>query len=434
MRSTRGRFICVGLVLALGVCACASTQADYFIVTHYSPGEKAEFLVQKGINLYNDKLIEKNDIKAVPEVRGYFQNALQADPSNKVAERYLDKVDSFKAERLKTYLSYAQKLKDKKNRTDRDNYELCLSVQRAIDLNNLNSEAIKLKFETGDIRKQVIQKRVASLAEFEKKLLAEKNQANIEKALPQTAKTINEIIVLDAGNKDAERSRKNLEAFVDARVGADIGLAEGFLSRKDFPNAKLAAERAERMLKGASAEPRSDIASLKYRIAFKWAQELYALKKYESANTRVSEAIAINRTPEAIDLKNRIAKSRGYKGTATVAAPAAIDYDSDSDAIVEDIDARLAAGELVAAWGLCADALGKFKQPANKQLVEKRKASILEKMKGVYSQAVSDYNAENYEEARDGLKVVVMINPGYEQAQAYLDRTNNKLRALEGAD
>ena len=32
------------------------------------------------------------------------------------------------------------------------------------------------------------------------------------------------------------------------------------------------------------------------------------------------------------------------------------------------------------------------------------------------------------------LRVVVKVSPGYEQAQAYLDRANNKLRALGGAE
>lgn len=434
MRSVRGILLCAGLLSALIYSGCASTQADYFIASHYSSEEKADLLVKKGLALYNERLVAQNDLKAVPEVRSYFEKALQLDPANKTAETYLDKVDSFKAERFKTYLAYAQKLKDQKNRTDRENFELCLSVQRAIDLNNLNADAIRLKFETGDIRKQVIQKRVAALAEYEKRLLAEKNQSVIEKTLPQTAKTINEITILDSGNKDAERTRKNLESYVYSRVGADLALAANLLDKEDFPNAKIAVERAERMLKQAGAEPRPDVSALKYKISYKWALALFNLKKYESANTRVMEAIEVSRTPEAVDLKNRIAKNRGYKGTAAVAAPVAVDFDSDSDALLENIDARAGSGEYVAAWELCLDALSKFKQPANKQLVEKRKSAILDKAKGIYAQAVADYNAENYEDARDGLTVVVKINPGYEQAQAYLDRTNNKLRALGGAD
>jgi hypothetical protein len=434
MRSIKGIYLCSGLLSALVFCGCASTQADFFIASHYSQEEKADLLVKKGLALYNERLVGQNDLKAVPEVRSYFVQALQIDPANKTAEAYLDKVDSFKAERFNTYLAYAQKLKDQKNRSDRENYELCLSVQRAIDLNNMSVDAIRLKFETGDIRKQVIQKRVAALAEYEKKLLAEKNQAVIEKTLPQTAKTINEISILDAGNKDAERSRRNIESYVDSRVRTDLDLAANLLAKGDFPNAKFAVERAERMLKEAGAEPRTDVSALAYKISFKWAQALFDLKKYESANTRVMEAIAVSRTPEAVDLKNRIAKNRGYRGTAAIAAPVAVDYDSDSDALMENIDARIGSGEYVAAWELCLDALSKFKQPANKQLVEKRKSAILDKVKGIYAQAVSDYNAENYEDARDGLTVVAKINPGYEQAQAYLDRTNNKLRALGGAD
>lgn len=436
MRSVLRLPVCAGLASCLVLCSCATYSADQFVLSRLSPAEKAEILVQKGIAIYNDRLMEKNDLKAVPEVRDYFENALILDPGSKQAETYLGKVDSFKTERFTSYLAYAQKLKDKKTRTDRENYELCLSVQRAIELNGLHPEAVMLKLETGDLRKQVIQKRVAALSELERKLMAEKNQAAIEKTLPQAAKAINEILVLDSGNKDAERSKKNLDAYVAARVKADVASAEASLARKDFPAARAAAERAERIARESGGDPGPGIAALKYRVAFAWAKELYVLKKYESASLRVNEAIALGRSAEALDLKNRIAKARAVpaKGGAQAAAPAPIDYDSGAEEMLGDIDARIAASDLAGAWELCADALSKLKAKQNIDQAQRRKASIQEKAKALYAQAVADYNAENYEDARAALRVVVKVIPGHEQSQAYLDRANNKLRALGGAE
>jgi hypothetical protein len=419
----RGIIAFAAAAVALSVSACATFTADMFLIRECSPEEKSGLLVQKGIALYNEKLMEENDLQAVPSIRAIFVNALGADPLNKTAESYIAKIDSFKTERLKTYLAKAQKLKDKKNRTDRENYELCLTVQRAAALDSMNRDAVILKLETNDIRKQVIQKRVAALAEMEKKLLAEKNQSNVEKIIPQAAKTISEVFVIDPINKDAERTRKTVEEYVTSRARADITLSEKLLAKKDFPGAKAAIERAERTLKGFEAVPGPEVKALKYKISYRWALELYSQKKYESADMRVSEAIKINRTPEAADLKSRIAKSRTTK-----------DYDSDADDIIADIDARLAARDLEGAWGIVENAESKMAQQANKDRISAKKAAIIERIKGIYDDAVAAYNEENYEDARDGLRVVVRINPGYQQAQAYLDKSNGKLRALEGSD
>jgi len=69
--------IVVGLIVS-----CTTFQTNSFIQKNLTQEEKAELIFQKGLTLYNTKLIEKNDLKAIPEVRSYFVAALRANPDH----------------------------------------------------------------------------------------------------------------------------------------------------------------------------------------------------------------------------------------------------------------------------------------------------------------------------------------------------------------
>jgi|GEM_PF-618839 hypothetical protein len=445
------KFALAALTLVIALSSCLSTGPDQFISKNLSPEEKSEIIFQKGLALYNEKLMEKNDLKAIPEVRSYFEAALQADPANLKAQEYLAKTDSFKSLRFAGFVKTAKALKEKKNRTESEDYELVLATQRAQDLNALDGEIIKLKAETADLRKQVIQKRVAKLAELEKKLKAEKNATEIAKLVPQTTKLIGEIQQIDPANKDAGSVKKSLDEIVASTARKDIDEAKAKLAKKQYAEAEVAALRANKTMAGVSKEGNPEVNALMYDIYYAWAGDLYAAKKYESANSRVSQAIAVSRTNEALDLKTKIAKAAaagakpvaagakpaaqpvaGTGKPAATAAPAARDYDAEIDDMLQTVDSAIARGDLPGAWDLINANVLKVKQQANKDKLTAKKAVIEAKMKTLYADSVAAYNDEDYETARDGFRMIVKINPGYEQAQAYLDRANTKIRALAG--
>ncbi len=100
--------------------------------------------------------------------------------------------------------------------------------------------------------------------------------------------------------------------------------------------------------------------------------------------------------------------------------------------MLQTVDSAIARGDLPGAWDLINANVLKVKQQANKDKLTAKKAVIEAKMKTLYADSVAAYNDEDYETARDGFRMIVKINPGYEQAQAYLDRANTKIRALAG--
>lgn len=429
----------IGMLLS-----CASFQTNMFIQNNLSQEEKAELIFQKGLTLYNTKLIEQNDLKAIPEVRSYFVAALRANPDHLRAQEYLVKTDTFKTTRLETYIARAKTLKDKKTRTDAEDFELVMAIKHAQEINNLNGDVVKLWLDTGDVRKQVIQRRTSRLADLDKSIRTIKNKTELNRQLILAVKLMNEIKQIDASNKEAAALKKSIDEYVTSLVLADTNDAAGKLSQKKYQDAELALINAEKTYGALQKTPLPELSKVKYQLYFSWAESLYAEKKYQSAEARINAALQVEKTPEAAELKNKIAKNTGTvtapvtakQGTASktkITVPQR-DYDAELPDLLVIIDGTIERGDLVKAWDLVNANMVQLKIQSNKEKLASRKNTIMSKVKDLYAESINAYNSEDYEIARDGFRIIVRIDPGYEQAQAYLDRSNNKLRALAGSD
>jgi tetratricopeptide (TPR) repeat protein len=429
--------IVVGLIVS-----CTTFQTNSFIQKNLTQEEKAELIFQKGLTLYNTKLIEKNDLKAIPEVRSYFVAALRANPDHLRAQEYLVKTDTFKTSRLETYIKRARTLKDQKTRTDAEDYELVLAVKHAQEIDNLNGDVIKLWIDTGDVRKQVIQRRTNRLAELDISIRSAKTKTELNKQLVQVAKLMNEIANIDPNNRDALTAKKSIDEYVTSVVLVDTNDAAAKLSQKKYQDAELALINAEKTYGTLQKTPLPELSKVKYQLYFSWAESLYKEKKYQAAEARINTALQVEKTPEAAELKNKIAKGTGTvttpppakKGTKTASqnTEPKRDYDAELTDLLVIIDATITRGDLVKAWDLVNANMVQLTIQSNKDKLASRKVTIMNKIKELYADSITAFNGEDYETARDGFKTIVRIDPGYEQAQAYLDRTNTKLRALSG--
>jgi len=183
-----------------------------------------------------------------------------------------------------------------------------------------------------------------------------------------------------------------------------------------------------------------ELSKAKYQLYFSWAESLYAEKKYQAAEVRINTALQVEKTQEATDLKNKIAKGTGTvtitsKPTTSSKTKTVVpqrDYDAELPDLLVIIDATIEKGNLVKAWDLVNANMVQLKIQSNKTKLASRKTVILDKVKELYEDSVAAFNSEDYETARDGFRTIVRIDPGYEQAQAYLDRANIKLRVLSG--
>jgi len=113
-------------------------------------------------------------------------------------------------------------------------------------------------------------------------------------------------------------------------------------------------------------------------------------------------------------------------------APAARDYDADIQEILGSIDVQIKAKKPAEAMNLVRTNQSRLKAQANLDKLAAKTAEIKKLVASMYQDGIAAYNDEDYETARAAFLKVVQYDAGYEQAQAYLDRAETKLRALSG--
>lgn len=96
------------------------------------------------------------------------------------------------------------------------------------------------------------------------------------------------------------------------------------------------------------------------------------------------------------------------------------------------IDAAIAKDNLSAAYNTIASEFPKLQKQANKDALTQRKEQVMSKLKSLYLDGVALYNQEDYTAARLKFRTVISIESSYEQAQAYLERCESKIKALSG--
>ncbi len=412
----------VPIALACVLAASCASGPDMYIAKEVSAVDKAEFLFTQGVARYEELLVEKNDLTSIPRVRKFFENALVADPLHPKAESWITKVDAFGARRFSTYMARAKTLNAKGKRTAAENYEMVRAVKLAGDVKS-DPELAKLRAETSDVRKEVIDSRVSRLASLEKKIVAEKRPVTLSKLVPQASRIQHEINTVDPGNPDAKKSIDSIDGHISSLARKDIDEAKRLLNAKRFGESEKAILRAESTIGGFETDASDEIKTVKYQLYMRWGNALYTLRKFGPADEKAAKALSISRTAEAVNLKARINKASTTR-----------DYDAEIDEILAEIDGAIARGELTSASRQIQRNGELVKRQSSKDKLAGRKEALLKELKPIYDEAIAAYNEEDYELARDKLRTVVRIDAGYEQAQGYLDRTNGKLKALSGAE
>lgn len=410
-----------GLLVVLS--SCTSMRANMYLIKQLTPQDKAEYLFNEGVDLYNSELLDRNNLKAIPKIRQYFTDTLKLDPEHPKAQLYITKIDSFKKNQFDVYIARAKALQDKDKRTDSQNYAMVLAIKKAGDIKSIDTDLIKLKTTTISDRNAVITAREEQVGATQARILAEKNPQTLTKLLNDISKPMTELLAVDPGNPVATKSQKDLDAYVASLSQKDIDTAKTKLSAKKYGEAETAVLKAERNLTALTGEPNPQVQTLKYQIYYAWGSDLLAAKKYQSASDKASLAIAVNRTQEAVDLKSKITKAASER-----------DYDADIDDILASVDSRLDRGDPAGAMNVIQSTMPKLKVQANKNSLSSREDQVIAQMKQLYDAGIAQYNEEDYVGAKQKFNVVVKIDSNYEQAQGYLDRANTKLRALNGKD
>jgi hypothetical protein len=410
-------------ILAVTLTSCTTIGSSSFLVTETTAQEKAQFLFTQGKIRFQTEILENNNLAMLPKVRQFFTEALSLDPLHPEAQKWIDDIDAFRQKKINSYKAAAQKLAAAEKRSAAQNFELVYDVKLASDLAVNDRDVQKLYASTQKVRESVIAGKEKDLAAAIAKLDAEQNQQGATKQIRDASKIVADLEKIDPTNKLADESAKKIDAKVVAFAQKDMDAANKALAAKKYADAEAAILRVEKTFAAVAQKPDASVTALKYKIYFGWASSLYDAKKYQSATARVAMAIKTNRTTEAVALKTKIDKAASNH-----------DFDADIADILAAVDDRIDGGDPAGALNLIGDNLAKLKIQENKDKLSAKKDAVRARLKEIYQDAIGLYNEEDYEGARQKFRIVIAADAGYEQAQAYLDRTETKIKALAGND
>jgi hypothetical protein len=412
--------MCFALIL---LASCATTQGDSILMSKLSPQKKAQILYDEGVIRYNDEILEKNQLESLSEIRGYFEAAMELDPLNNQAEDFLKGIDAFAKRKYRAYIANATSLSKKSNRTAAQDYDLLLSIKKASDIDSSGKELPALRQKAAPAKEKYLAGKIAQLQAVEPKIIAETSLQKMLPNLKSADRLISSVFSVDPSNGDAKSSQKNIDKHVTDLVDKDLELAKTRLSQKRYGDAEIALLRAEKSLSAVSSGPSDDLRSLKYQVYYAWGTSLYNQKKYQSAEDKINSALRANRTPEAAALKTKISQDATAR-----------DYDAEIDDILASVDSRISSGDAAGAVQIVNKTLDQVKNPKSISSLNAKKKEALELRNQIYQDGIALYNDEDYDGAKQKFRAVVAIDPGYEQAKSYLDRTITKIKALSGAD
>jgi len=408
------RFCLLWIVVALlGVVSC-QTPVDRWLADHLSDREKSGILVDKALDAFQ-KAQDSNDLVSIPGIKATLQLADSLDPTNPQIVETQKKVEAYLNRRVAESQNKVKALSDKGSLTYKEKYTLVVLVQQLQVLSPPGVDLSKLGTQTAAVRAEVVAAETKAVAE------AAKTEAAAGKALANEYKAIASLRQVDPRNSDADAASSQLTKELATRAQAYLDAAKKASAAKDYPAADRALDKIDQVLAGAGYQTTSETDSLRYTLSLDWARALLADKKFGEAAGRVNDALAVQVTSEALELREKIAQVSSVR-----------DWDAEYDALEAQLDALIKAGDLKGAWNLQNETGPRLKKDDTKTRLAVRRNQILDAVHARYDSALASYNDEDYGDAKAGFDVVAAVDPGYKLTRAYQDKARARLQLLEG--
>lgn len=396
------------------------TAPDRWLTDHLTPAEKADLLNDRA-EAALARLTESGDVGQADRARQLFVLAKAADPSGTRAAEGLKKLDAAVAGKQAESQAAVRTLTAKAVLSDKEKYTLTLLVRRLELLNAPGVDLAKLKTQTAPIRDEVLRTTKAALAAAEKAVTDAKTDAALVKAVGAEASAADALKAVEPPPGESAKAVDRLAVFLAKKSRDGVAAAEVQRKLGDFASANRLLDQLRALYRAAGLTPAADLEDASYRTDFLWAKKLFDEKKYGEAASRDSDALDHRSTPEALELRDRIAQ-----------AAAARDWDAEYEGLDRQIDGLIRGGDLRTAWNLVQTAGPRLKKDETKTRLTARRRQILDGSHDLYDTAVAAYNDEDYAEAQGRLEVVSAIDPTWKLTRSYLDKAKAKL-ALLGA-
>jgi len=419
------RPIAILLPLAF-VCSCASLSNDRFLNSKVDAERKAEAVVDQGAAAYEAELEGAGDYAKVPEIRRYFEVALSYDPANEKAADYLDRIDDYSKAFVQKKLAIANRLLAKNPREEADDYAILVALQSARKVDSSNERVNKLLREQGPTRDRLAASYIGrSEAAAERATSPQAGKGVPQPKAPRPAESeaayaeayvyAYKAVAIDPANLKASRAKSSALSGLAKSFDARAAQVSGLISKSKFEEAQASLAKLTAFNGQVVGAFSTRCRELGYKLYLAWAKEREAKKDLIGARDKADAALARQRGDEALALRKRV-----------VAALSTLQDEAAFDAMLAEVDDLLAKGALVTAQRHLVALDKAAKEPARKAQVADRSAKLRAGLKPLYDRAVEAYRAESFKQAIEGLKVVVAVDPDYEQAADYLEKARQK--------
>jgi polyhydroxyalkanoate synthesis regulator phasin len=407
-------FICF---LSLNSCL---TGNDSFLISNLNDDEKSDLLTQKGIERYKKEIEQNEEYKKSEEIKKYFTTALSYNNANKTAAEYIKKIDFVKQRLVNKYYKTAIYYKNKKNRTIDDEYNMCYYLEKSIEIEPSNKDALKLKRENKDVYDKLIKFYLNKGNDIKNKIKDSKNDSYTERLYINGINNYKRILLIDASNNQALNEYKSFESEISKIVSSQIKALGNKIKAGNYDEVYESLNKLDKNNQIINNKYNDEILDLKYQLYYNWSIFLYKKNKLQLSLYKINAALSIKKDNYLLSLKDKISEtlqSEFFKNS----------FESLSDEIDELID----NGSLDVAKNKIDGLKKSVKDQNQKKELDNKINRIIQKLPTIYDEAVNAYNDENFDIAIKKFQIIITVDPNYKEAKNYLDKAVEKQKVLE---
>ena len=414
------------LVIILTFMNC--TSYDLYIVSKFDNKDKSNVLANKGIELYKSELEKKSNYESIPEIRKIFIMALRLYQDNYNAILYLKRTNVFKKEKFKKIYATAVKYKNRKKKSEQDEFNMCYFLQEALKIDPKHIKAIELKNEIWPVYKKLVNIYLDRGKTIKKELKKAKNDAENNTLFTKALNFFGRALLLDPDNKAAKDEKQYFENLVIDNMKDIMAEAEADIKKSDFKNAQIKVKTLKNYNKLIDQKLLTETKNIEHDIYLNQAKNYLTDNEYTLARKKIKQALDIKKEKQALDLKKNIDAIIISKINRTTKQKSLQNSIVKIDKLIDDNELKIAEDRIQSLIQTTSEEkyinqlktrLSKIQNTKNKILID------------IYKQAVDDYNNENFKEAIAKFRQIIELDENYENSQEYLDKAIEKQKALE---
>lgn len=396
--------------------SCVSN--DSSVLESLNDKEKSDILTQEGIGRYKEKIEKNKDYssESKADVKKYFTMALSYDKNNRTAIEYIKKIDSLSQLLFEKMYAIAVSFQSVKKKSEADEFNMCLYIEKALDIDPGNEKGLKLKKTVNATYDKLFKLYSTRGTDIKNKIYKTRVESEKEKLYIAGNDNYYKATLLDDSNQGFKNELSYYENQIGEKVKGTIASLDNKIKIKQFDAVADALFDLDQNNKRIYNKFNREILDLKYRLFHDWAVDLYGKKNFTLAIYKINAALAIKNDNYLTDLKNKISDS----------------FNSDSiDAVIGDIDALILDGNLYAAKTKIDYYRKSVKDATQKKELDKRTKSILDKIPDLYQAAIGEYNNENFKEAISKFDAINKLSPDYLDTNSYLEKATDTQKILD---